>query len=104
MFERDLSRTTVESFHYSIASLRETDLRPRLKEIRVPALGVYGRADRIVNPGQGEVLARGMPLAEICYFERSGHFPMLDEPERFHQTLCEFLNHSLPRGDVTGVI
>jgi pimeloyl-ACP methyl ester carboxylesterase len=93
MFERDLSRTTVESFHYSIASLRETDLRPRLKEIRVPALGVYGRADRIVNPGQGEVLARGMPLAEICYFEHSGHFPMLDEPERFHQTLCEFLNH-----------
>lgn len=93
MFERGLSRTTAESFHYSIASLRETDLRPRLKEIQVPALGVYGRADRIVNPGQGEVLARSMPLAEIRYFERSGHFPMLDEPERFHQTLCEFLNH-----------
>ena len=92
MFARDLSRTTMESFHYSIASLRQTDLRPRLKEIRVPALGVYGQVDRIVNPGQGEVLAQGTPMAEVHYFERSGHFPMLDEPERFRQTLCEFLN------------
>jgi pimeloyl-ACP methyl ester carboxylesterase len=91
MFERDLSRTTLESFHYSIASLRRTDLRPRLKEIQVPALGIYGQVDRIVDPGQGEVLARGTPLADVCYFEHSGHFPMLDEPERFHQTLCEFL-------------
>ena len=93
MFERDLSRTTLESFHYSIASLRRTDLRPRLKEIRVPALGVYGRGDRIVSSNQGEVLAQGAPLAEIRYFEHSGHFPMMDEPERFHRTLCEFLNH-----------
>ena len=93
MFARDLSRTTLESFHYSIASLRKTDLRPRLKDIRVPALGVYGRGDRIVDPGQGEVLAQCTPLAEIRYFEHSGHFPMLDEPERFHQTLDEFLGH-----------
>nr|HID12271.1 alpha/beta hydrolase [Anaerolineae bacterium] len=93
MFERDLSRTTLESFHHSIASLRKMDLRPRLKDIHVPALGIYGRVDRIVDPRQGEVLARGAPLAEVRYFQRSGHFPMLDEPERFHETLYEFLNH-----------
>jgi len=91
MFARDLSRTTLESFHYSIASLRKTDLRPRLKALGVPALGVYGQVDRIVDPKQAEVLARHAPLAEIRYFEHSGHFPMLDEPDRFHQTLCEFL-------------
>ena len=82
----------MESFHYSIASLRHTDLRPRLEEIRVPALGVYGRIDRIVSPKQREVLAQGVPLAEISYFEQSGHFPMLDEPERFYRTLAGFLN------------
>jgi pimeloyl-ACP methyl ester carboxylesterase len=92
MFENDLSRTTLESFHYSIASLRHTDLRPRLREIQVPALGVYGRTDRIVSPKQRELLARGVPQAEICYFERSGHFPMLDEPKRFYQVLHEFLD------------
>jgi len=92
MFKRDLSRTTLESFHYSIASLRKTDLRPRLHEIRVPTLGVYGRIDRIVDPKQSEVLMQGTPMAEICYFEHSGHFPMLDEPQRFYQTLHKFLN------------
>jgi pimeloyl-ACP methyl ester carboxylesterase len=92
MFESDLSRTTMESFHYSIASLRHTDLRPRLEEIRVPALGVYGRIDRIVSPKQREVLAQGVPLVEISYFEQSGHFPMLDEPERFYRTLGGFLD------------
>ncbi len=94
MFERDVSRTTLESFHYSIASLRQTDLRPRLEEIKVPMLGIYGRVDRIVNPKQGNVLAQNVPQANICYFKKSGHFPMLDEPQRFYQTLQEFLNHA----------
>jgi pimeloyl-ACP methyl ester carboxylesterase len=93
MFEQDLSRTTVHSFHYSIASLRETDLTPRLHEIRVPVLGVYGKIDRIVNPKQGDLLVRNVPLPQVAYFERSGHFPMLDEQERFHQTLRKFLDH-----------
>jgi pimeloyl-ACP methyl ester carboxylesterase len=92
MFEQDLSRTTVESFHYSIASLRKTDLRPRLREIRVPALGIYGRKDRIVDPRQGELLVNHLGLAQVAYFEESGHFPMLDEQERFHRTLHEFLD------------
>lgn len=93
MFERDLSRTTMESFHHSIASLRKTDLRPRLGEIKVPVVGIYGQGDRIVDPKQGAALARGTPMADIREFERSGHFPMLDETERFYQVLREFLNH-----------
>lgn len=93
MFERDLSRTTLESFHLSIASLYKTDLSPRLGEIRMPTLGIYGQRDRVVDPDQGEVLARGAPRADVCRFHRSGHFPMLDEPERFYQVLGEFLNH-----------
>lgn len=93
MFERDLSRTTLESFHLSIASLRETDLSPHLDEIQMPTLGIYGRRDRIVDPEQGNVLAEGAPHAEVHHFQRSGHFPMLDEPERFYETLADFLNH-----------
>jgi pimeloyl-ACP methyl ester carboxylesterase len=93
MFERDLSRTTMESFHYSIASLRKTDLRPRLKEIKVPVLGIYGRVDRIVDPDQGVILARGIPTADVRKFRHSGHFPMADEPVRFYDVLHEFLDY-----------
>jgi len=93
MFERDFSRTTMESFHLSIASLCETDLSPGLDSLQMPTLGIYGQKDRIVNPDQGEVLARRVPDVEVCRFDRSGHFPMLDEPERFYQVLGRFLDH-----------
>lgn len=92
LFEQDLSRTTLHSFHYSIASLRRTNLIPHLDRIRVPVLGIYGRKDRIVDPEQGALLEKHVPLARVAYFEQSGHFPMLDEPERFHETLRDFLD------------
>jgi pimeloyl-ACP methyl ester carboxylesterase len=93
MFQRDLSRTTLESFHYSIESLHRTDLRPRLKDIQVPMLGIYGNLDRIVDPHQGDLLARNVESAALRYFGRSGHFPMLDEPDRFYHTLHEFMGN-----------
>ena len=91
MFESGLSRATMESFYYSIASLRNTDLRPRMSEIKSPVMGIYGRIDRIVSPKQGKVLAQCVPGADVRNFDRSGHFPMLDEPDRFYQALREFL-------------
>lgn len=94
MFEQDLSRTTLHSFHYSIASLRQTDLVPRLKDVRVPVLGVFGQSDRIVDPKQGNLLTENVRLAQVAFFEESGHFPMLDEPQRFHSVLRNFLDRS----------
>lgn len=91
MLRKDLSRTTVDSFSRSIDDLRHTDLRPRLPECAVPAMGIYGRKDNIVSPKQGEVLRQGVREPTIHYFEASGHFPMLDETNRFHQAILGFL-------------
>ncbi len=91
MIVADLSRTTLESFLLSIASLRKTDLRPRLGEIRMPVMGIYGKKDIIVHPAQWEPLKAGIGHAQIENFADSGHFPMLDEPDRFRRTLREFL-------------
>ncbi len=92
MFEKDLSRTTTESFSDSIRDLRFTDLRPRLHELRIPAMGIYGRKDNIVDPKQGEVLSKGARDHTIHYFEASGHFPMLDEIDHFLEVVKEFLD------------
>jgi len=91
MWERDLSRTTLRSFFQSIGSLHRTDLRPMLPALRCPVLGIYGARDNIVHPNQADLLARGAPQATILWMPRAGHFPMLDEPERFHQALAAFL-------------
>lgn len=92
MMDRDISRTTVESFLMSIASLRKTDLRPYLNMIKIPAMGMYGDLDVIVDPNQWQDMKSGIPHARIERFSTAGHFIMLDEPQRFMETLHEFLD------------
>jgi pimeloyl-ACP methyl ester carboxylesterase len=92
MLITDITKLSAGSFLESIGTLRQTDLRPRLAEVTVPVLGVYGKHDNLVNPNQAKVLKQGLPHSEIAWFENSGHFPMMDEAERFHETIRVFLN------------
>jgi pimeloyl-ACP methyl ester carboxylesterase len=92
MMDRDLSRVSLESFLLSIASLRKTDLRPQIPQIKVPAMGMYGHRDLIVHPQQWKPLQQGIPHAQIERYPRAGHFIMLDEPRLFMQNLRSFLD------------
>jgi len=96
MMDRDLSRTTVESFLLSIASLRRTDLRPMLDQIKVPAMGMYGDRDIIVHPKQWQPMQKGISHARIERFPLAGHFPMLEEPHQFAERLKAFLDQEQP--------
>jgi len=86
-----LSQTTMFSFSRSIDSLRCTDLRPELHKLTMPTLGIYGLGDWVVNPNQADVMAQYVPHAQVERWKLSRHFPMADEPERFNQTLLDFL-------------
>jgi pimeloyl-ACP methyl ester carboxylesterase len=95
MMDRDLSRTTLESFLRSIASLRRTDLRPVLGQVKVPALGIYGDKDNIVHPMQWQPMQKGIPQTHVQRFPKAGHFVMLEEPSEFSQKLKSFLDEPL---------
>ncbi len=84
MMDKDLTRTTVESFLLSIASLHRTDLRPILPQIKIPAMGMYGDKDIIVSPTQWKPMLEGIPHARIEQFPKAGHFIMLDDVESLH--------------------
>ncbi len=92
MMDRDLSKTTLESFLVSISSLRRTDLRPVIQQIQVPVMGMFGNRDNIVSPRQWQVLQQGLSGARIERFDKAGHFIMLDEPQAFRQKLKSFLD------------
>jgi pimeloyl-ACP methyl ester carboxylesterase len=96
MMDRDISRTTLESFFASIGSLHRTDLRPRLSQVKAPVLGMYGDKDIVVDPKQWRPLQEGAPIVKIERFPDSGHFIMLDEPQPFAQKLKAFLDEELP--------
>jgi len=96
MMDRDLSQTTLESFLMSIASLRRTDLRPQLPQIKIPTMGMYGDKDVVVNPQQWKPMLEGIPHARVERFNSAGHFIMLDEPQKFVETLLDFLECENP--------
>ena len=91
MMDRDLTKTTLESFLLSIASLRRTDLSPMLSDIQIPSMGMFGDLDNIVSPQQWQPMLEGIPAARIERFNEAGHFIMLDDPENFMQKLKSFL-------------
>jgi pimeloyl-ACP methyl ester carboxylesterase len=92
MMDHDLTSTTVESFLRSIASLRRTDLRPMLSQVKIPVMGMFGDRDNIVNPRQWQPLLEGVPHAKIVRWERAQHFIMMDTPQDFMEKLKTFLD------------
>ena len=93
MITEDVSKITAESFFQSIGTLRATDLREEVAQIQSPLLGIYGKYDRIVRPDQADVLKSHAPSSTIAWFENSGHFPMMDEPDRFYAAILDFLHN-----------
>jgi pimeloyl-ACP methyl ester carboxylesterase len=69
-------------------------MRPFLKQISVPVMGMYGDKDVIVDPKQRQLIQAGVSQARVERFKGAGHFIMLDEPERFMVTLRDFLDDS----------
>jgi len=68
------------------------DVRDRLSEIEAPALVLSGTDDWIMSPElAGNQLAQGLPHGELVVFERSGHFPFIEETERFTAVMRRWL-------------
>lgn len=64
----------------------------RLGEIEVPTLVIAGASDWITPPACGaNRLAMGVPRSSLTVFENSGHFPFVEEPDRFVATVSRWL-------------
>ena len=93
MLVEDIAKTSMDAFCQSISTLRQTDLTDQIQALNMPVLGIYGKHDKIVNPKQAKVLEEGTPKCKIAWFENAGHFPMMDDPDHFHDTVRDFLHN-----------
>lgn len=93
MIGDDLNNVTTRSYFESIGTLRQTDLREEIRGLQMPVMGMYGRKDIIVNPGQSKVLKQYVSHSKIDWYRNAGHFIMLDQPDRFHASVVDFLNN-----------
>lgn len=63
------------------------DFRPRLKELRGPAVLLKGRLDANTGPDQIESFQSSVKDGRVVTFARSGHLLHAEEPELFAQTV-----------------
>jgi pimeloyl-ACP methyl ester carboxylesterase len=58
----------------------------------IPFLLIWGERDSIIPVSHGRAAHAQLPGSRLEVFERSGHFPQLDEPERFLEVLVDFID------------
>jgi pimeloyl-ACP methyl ester carboxylesterase len=69
----------------------------------LPLLILWGARDRIIPVDHGRRAHELVPDSRFEIFERSGHFPFLDEPKRFVDTLRDWIATTEPAvGDDAG--
>src|SRR5919202_600708 len=67
------------------------DVEDRLGDVRHPVLVLAGRHDRTCSVDAAEVIAGGVPDAELVVFERSGHMAFVEEPDAYRDAVRRFL-------------
>jgi proline iminopeptidase len=73
----------------------QLDLKSKLKDFHFPTLVINGRYDMNVAPLTAWQLGQMIPGAKVVFFEKSGHLPSYEEPEKYISVLEEFLNAGL---------
>ena len=62
----------------------------------IPLLLIWGERDTIIPVAHGRASQSRLPGSRLELFPRSGHFPQLDEPERFIDVLGDFIESTKP--------
>jgi pimeloyl-ACP methyl ester carboxylesterase len=73
-------------------------LTARYRELRVPALCLWGRQDPVIPLRWGERLARDLPDATLTVVEACGHLPVEERPEASLAHLLAFLDRRVLPG------
>ncbi|MBI2427463.1 MAG: alpha/beta hydrolase [Ignavibacteriales bacterium] len=77
--------------YFIMNELLRYNVAERLKEISVPSLIIGGKHDVHVSPSWSRMMAENIPHASLVVMEHSGHFPWLDEPKIFFDSVRQFL-------------
>ena len=68
------------------------DFRAELKNLRMPVLILAGRFDRVALPRFSIEFSDYAPQAEFVMFEKSGHYPYIEETAKMFEVVRSFLN------------
>ncbi len=72
-------------------AMTDPTLRGRLAGVDVPALVLWGEADRIADADYGRAFAAAIPGARFELLPRTGHVPQMETPALLLETLLAFV-------------
>jgi pimeloyl-ACP methyl ester carboxylesterase len=75
---------------YAGTTFADPTLASRLAGVTVPALVVWGEADRIVDPDYGRAYAAAIPGAQFRLLAATGHLPQIETPDQLLAAILEF--------------
>lgn len=93
-FEETLSDSRLSPDHlryHQQVDLPRYDVLSELNKITCPVLMIAGRHDPICPPEFSQVLDDSLPNSKTVVFEDSGHWPFIEEEERFIESVFDFL-------------
>jgi pimeloyl-ACP methyl ester carboxylesterase len=73
------------------AMRKHEGLLDRLRSLDVPTLVVHGTADRLVQPGNAQLIADAVPGAKLAWIEGASHVFWTDRPTETVRLVTEFL-------------
>ncbi len=87
-------RFSMDAMWPEISSLNLVDLVPALE---MPVYFLLGRKDPWVPPTTSVAYFEALraPMKELVWFERSGHEPFVDEPDKFNATMADLVRPAL---------
>ena len=80
---------------YTWVACLACDLRVEIGQIKAPCLIIAGLNDLFAPPYLARGVAEGLAEVELEIWEEAGHFPFLEDPERFNRRLELFIQRCL---------
>jgi len=74
---------------------RAEDYRTDLDGLTLPAMIIYGTAEKVCPPELAREAAEVLPHAQAHAYSGTGHCPFWEKPDRFNRHLAEFVRETL---------
>jgi pimeloyl-ACP methyl ester carboxylesterase len=84
-------RGTMDALIALVGSPHESDLPGGLKNIKAPALILWGKNDLVLPHAHGERLMRDLPHARLRVIDNVGHIANEETPQIVNQAILDFL-------------
>lgn len=78
--------------YHALNAINHIELTACLQKIRVPTLILFGDHDNVVPVSEGQHAKEHIPNSKVILYERCGHSPIIECPERFVADVKAFLS------------